>query len=300
MRWSVSKQGFTPIELLVVIAIIAILGALLLPTLSRAKTQACSVKCKSNLRQIGVATAAYVTDLGAYPQVRLKGGVVDWVDRPLNVENQPDTVPGAAKVWTPEQLRNFHSRDPGVFACPSDIWREQWDRLIRENVLWATDYAKDYDLDYGASYGYNSWGLGGFFTLGLGPTNLFGLEASRFEKVNFLGGKFYPTLDSQVVAPSDMMAWGDAVVGLTNGKLMNGANVASSLQPSFGRLGWAYDPDAGQTPDVYRRHRGSLNVCFCDGHVETGRIHTLCIDTSDQALRRWNSDNQPHREKLGR
>ena len=67
-RRRLRRRGFTLVELLVVIAIIAILAAMLLPSLSRSKTSARRIVCVNHLKQLAVATVMYVMDSeGYYP-----------------------------------------------------------------------------------------------------------------------------------------------------------------------------------------------------------------------------------------
>ncbi len=65
------EHAFTLIELLVVIAIIAILAAMLLPALSRAREQARSAQCRSNLRQMGLVHHMYASDFEGLAPIRM-------------------------------------------------------------------------------------------------------------------------------------------------------------------------------------------------------------------------------------
>ena len=76
MDWKTRIEGFTLIELLVVIAIIALLLAILLPAMGRAREQARATRCLSNLKQIGLAMHAYAGDYNyLLPRAELRPGV---------------------------------------------------------------------------------------------------------------------------------------------------------------------------------------------------------------------------------
>jgi prepilin-type N-terminal cleavage/methylation domain-containing protein len=117
----VSRQGFTLVELLVVIAIIAILAAMLLPVLARAKEKARTTQCATNLRQWGLAYQMYAEDNGDFLPRRGQGvQVLAQIDRPEDWFNALPVYFGLTsfqQMISNNAMPAAHSQS--VFICPT-------------------------------------------------------------------------------------------------------------------------------------------------------------------------------------
>ncbi len=122
------RKGFTLIELLVVIAIIALLMAILMPALSRVKSQAQRVTCQAKLKQWGLVFKLYTDDHDGY----------------FNDRNV-----GAAGLWM-SALEPYYKSDPQMLLCPTAT------KLMESSSDWGTFKAATLN-NYNFSYNLNSW-----------------------------------------------------------------------------------------------------------------------------------------------
>jgi prepilin-type N-terminal cleavage/methylation domain-containing protein/prepilin-type processing-associated H-X9-DG protein len=255
-----SRGGFTLIELLVVIAIIAILAAMLLPVLSKAKAKAGQISCMNNNRQMSIGMLMYIDDnRGNLPACGSRNTygfqVEDWIywrnAAPYTVDKSPITA-GLGKINT------------NMFRCPLDT----------DNSARIAEGAPYYNF----SYTVTSYGLSGTACLGLTSIVEPGGAAHLFKLLDVKGPSHKIMFAEEKATHKANDAWEIP----DTGSIINDGRFAIGDPPTAGpNNGWNGD-------DITIRHNKRGNVVFADGHCESvlpkfwqasdGRGHWLNLD----------------------
>jgi prepilin-type N-terminal cleavage/methylation domain-containing protein/prepilin-type processing-associated H-X9-DG protein len=248
------QRAFTLIELLVVIAIIAILAAMLLPALSKAKDKARQSSCTSNFKQWGLAQAIYSTDNNdGIP----RDGMGQNGMYPGNVFNGEQTGdPTDLHAWfnlLPQNVAERRLID--YFNDPGGNARAKLPFPGGRGKIWHCTSAMMSDSDYAALSG---GGANGFFSY-----------AFNIDLKKPYTGAAYPKMPkvSQLKKPTATVLMFDVVFNPVTEKV-NSSPQFNSVNP------------ANRFKSIGVRHNTGTIINFCDGHAQYYKIQAVTNNPS--------------------
>jgi len=243
------KQGFTLIELLVVIAIIAILAAMLLPAMAKAKQKAQGVQCMSNHRQMALGWRMYAEDnhdtivYASQDPGNPRHAVLDqyaWTLSEMDFTSAVDNWDINADITIRPLWPYIHNA--GVYKCPAD---HSWVMANGQQVPRVRTMSMNCFLGgFDGSDGGISTGNG--FRIYLKTTDMGGIAGPP--------DKIFVFLDER----EDCINWGNFMTD------MSGYPIPPSNVPSPGSYAFQQD-----LPGMY--HNGAAGFSFSDGHSEMHR-----------------------------
>jgi prepilin-type N-terminal cleavage/methylation domain-containing protein/prepilin-type processing-associated H-X9-DG protein len=243
-RSKTNNDGFTLIELLVVIAIIAILAAMLLPALAKAKEKARAIACTSNNKQIGLAMMMYVGDNNDYLP-------------PLNEANFNKRTAN----WY------FKILDSGKYITSS----------ATSNNVWRCTAVKDADIDTGTVSYYSSPCEGyGPLEDTINPAN----GVIRYY-LDLSGNVQNSRKLGTIKRTSQIWLFGDVGRPKANGTVNQmPASYYTDITVIKPVIGWGWT-SVPANKQAACRHNGRAIFSCCDGHVESWKWSDLDTDKDD-------------------